>query len=132
MHFAPSILELDWQEVETRIKRFISDYLVKTNAKGIIVSLSGGLDSCTVAALSALAIGGNKVLGLILSEKETYNEEDVKHAKLVAKKFKFKLQQCDITPALTALYNTIPIFDPKEKICKGNIKKQEQESFNVY
>jgi len=132
LRLTPSILELDWQEIETRIKRFISDYLEKANAKGIVISLSGGLDSCTVAALSALAVGGKKVLGLVLPEKETYSKEDVQHANLVAKKFQFKIQQCDITPTLETLYNTIPIFDPSEKICKGNLKARTRIIYVYY
>jgi len=123
---------LDWQEVETKIKRFIKDYVEKSEAKGIIVSLSGGLDSSTVAALSALAIGGSKVLGLMLPEKETFNAKDIEHAKNVAKKFRLKSQMCDITPTLEAFYKTIPIFDPTEKVCKGNVKARARIVYVYY
>jgi NAD+ synthase len=132
LELAPSVLNLDWQEVETKIKRFIKDYVEKSGAKGIVVSLSGGLDSSTVAALSALAIGGDKVLGLILPEKETRNEKDIEHAKLVAEKFGLKSQVCDITPTLEAFYKTIPIFDPAEKVCKGNAKARTRIVYVYY
>jgi NAD+ synthase len=118
--------------VETKIERFIKDYVEKSGAKGIVVSLSGGLDSSSVAALSALAIGGDKVLGLILPEKETHNKKDIEHAKLVAEKFGLKSQVCDITPTLEALYKTIPIFDPEEKVCKGNIKARTRIVYVYY
>ena len=49
-------------DVETRIKRFIKSYVENSGAKGIVLGMSGGVDSNTVAALSALAIGGDKVL----------------------------------------------------------------------
>jgi len=62
-----------------------------------------GIDSCTVAALSAQAIGGDQVLGLMLFEKETRTMEDIKHAELVAKKFKIKTETIDITKPLEAL-----------------------------
>jgi len=123
---------MDWLDVETKIKRFIKDYFEKAQAKGIVVSLSGGIDSCTVAALSALAIGGDKVLGLMLPEKETYNPKDVKHAKLVARKFGFKTEMIDITPTLKALYKSIPIFDPSDNICKGNIKARTRIIYVYY
>jgi NAD+ synthase len=122
MDLTPSILDLDWKEVETKIERFIRDYVENTKAKGVVLGLSGGIDSSTVAALSARAIGGNKVLGLLLPEKETYNATDIEHAKLVAEKFNIKKEVVDITPALEALYNAIPIFDPADSVCKGNIK----------
>ncbi|MEM3536146.1 MAG: NAD+ synthase [Candidatus Bathyarchaeia archaeon] len=132
MELTPSILDLDWKEVETKIERFIRDYVEKTKAKGVVLGLSGGIDSSTVAALSARAIGGDKVLGLLLPEKETYNAKDVKHAKLVAEKFGIKKELIDITPTLKTIYNTIPIFDPEDKVCKGNIKARTRMIYIYY
>jgi NAD+ synthase len=132
LKFTPSVLDLDWQEIETKIKRFIKDYVKKSEAKGIIVSLSGGLDSCTTVALSALAIGGDKVLGLILPEKETYSKKDIKHSELVAAKFGLKSQVCDITSTLDSIYRTIPIFDSSEKVCKGNVKARTRIVYVYY
>ncbi|MEM2971590.1 MAG: NAD+ synthase [Candidatus Bathyarchaeia archaeon] len=132
MELKLSILDLDFQEVEKRIKRFIKDYVEKTHVKGIVLGLSGGVDSSTVAALSALAIGGDKVLGLMLPEDETYTAEDIKHAKLVAKKFGFKTEMINITPTLKAFYNSIPIFDPADHLCKGNIKARTRMVYVYY
>ena len=132
MKLTSSVLDMDWSEVAARIERFIKDYVEKSQAKGTVLGLSGGIDSCTVAALSALATGRGKVLGLILPEKETRNVTDIKHAKLVAKKFKLKTQTCDITPGLQALYNSIPIFDPSQKVCKGNIKARTRMIYWYY
>ncbi|MEM3458224.1 MAG: NAD+ synthase [Candidatus Bathyarchaeia archaeon] len=132
MELTPSILDLNWQEVKAKITRFIKDYFEKTKAKGIIVSLSGGIDSSTVAVLSALAIGKGKVLGLMLPEKETYNAKDVKHAELVAKKFGLKKELIDITPVLEAFYNSIPIFAPADNLCKGNIKARARMIYAYY
>jgi NAD+ synthase len=115
-------LELDLPEIEKRIKRFIKDYVKNSGADGILLGLSGGIDSSTTAALSSLSIGGDRVLGLMLPEKETYNPKDIDDAKLVAEKFDFKTQICDITTVLDSFYKAIPIFDPADKLCKGNIK----------
>jgi NAD+ synthase len=127
-----SVLDLSWAEVAARIERFIEDYVKKTGAKGTVLGLSGGIDSCTVAALSALAIGGSRVLGLMLPEEETRSTADIKHAKLVAKKFKVKTLTCDITPGLRAVYNSIPLFDPSERVCKGNIKARTRMIYWYY
>jgi len=115
-------MDLDLPEVETRIRQFIKDYLRKSRAKGIVVGLSGGIDSATTAALSALAVGGDKVMGLMLPEKETYNPRDIRHAELVAKKFGFKRTILDLTAALNVIYDSIPVFDIAENVAKGNVK----------
>lgn len=128
MKLEPTILNLDWSEVETKIKRFIKDYVEKSGAKGLVLGLSGGIDSCTAAALSALAIGGDKNLGLLLPEQETYNAKDVEDAKLVAEKFGFKTEMVDVTSTLEAVYTSLPIFESTDKICKGNIKARDRKS----
>ena len=118
--------------METKVKRFIKDYVEKSGTKGLVLGLSGGIDSCTVTALSALAIGGDKVLGLMLPEKETYNRKDAEHAELVAEKFGFKTKKVDITSTLKAFYTSIPIFDPTDNRCKGNIKARTRMIYIYY
>jgi NAD+ synthase len=117
-----AVLELNLSEVEARVTRFIKEYVEKTGANGIVLGLSGGVDSSTVAALSSLSIGGERVLGLLLPEQETYSQRDVADAMSVAEKFGLKTQVCDITNVLDSFYKTLPIFDPDDKLCKGNIK----------
>jgi len=127
-----SVLELDWVEVETKITRFIKDYVLKSKAKGIVLGLSGGIDSSTVAALSAKAIGGNNVLGLMLPEKETYNPKDIEHAKIIAEKFGLKTEIIDITPVLEAFRKSMQIFDDKDRLCKGNLKARTRMVYLYY
>jgi NAD+ synthase len=115
-------LALDLSTAATRIKRFIKDYVKKTEGKGIVIGLSGGIDSSTAAALTALAIGGDKISALNMPEKENYNTKDILHAKLVAKKFGFKLETIDISPILKAYYKALPIYDEDDKLSRGNIK----------
>jgi NAD+ synthase len=122
LKLTPAVLELNLPEVEGRISRFIKEYVDKAGASGIVLGLSGGVDSNTIAALSSLSIGGDKVLGLLLPEQETLNQKDVEDAMLVARKFNLKTQVCDITNILQEFYKTIPIFDPSDRLCKGNVK----------
>jgi NAD+ synthase len=132
MKLTSSVLELDLSEIEKRIRRFIKKYVENSGADGIVVGLSGGIDSSTIAALSSLSIGGDRVLGLMLPEKETYNPKDIDDAKLVAEKFGLKTQICDITPVLESFYKTIPIFDQADKLCKGNIKARTRMIYIYY
>jgi len=119
-------------DVEKRIKRFIKEYVENVGADGIILGLSGGIDSATIAAISSLAIGGASVTGLILPEVETYNTKDIADAEFVAEKFGMKTQICDITPVLESFYKTIPIFDQTDKLCKGNIKARTRMIYLYY
>ena len=132
MKLTPAVLDLDLLDVENRIKRFIKDYVENAGASGIVLGMSGGIDSNTIAALSARAIGGERVLGLMLPEKETYNSKDIEDAKAVAEKFGVKTQICDITPALEGFYKTLLIFDSADRLCKGNIKARARMIYIYY
>ena len=132
MDLKPSVLELNLVDVESRVKRFIKSYVKNSGAEGVVLGMSGGVDSNTIAALSALALGGDKVLGLMLPEKETFNPRDIEDAKVVAEKFGVKTQVCDLTLTLEAAYKSIPIFDPSERLSKGNIKARTRMIFIYY
>jgi NAD+ synthase len=132
VNLTPAVLELNLKEIETRVTRFIREYVEKAGANGIILGLSGGVDSSTIAALSSRAIGGHRVLGLLLPEEETLNQRDMDDAKLVAKIFSLETQVCDITRALEGFYETIPIFDSADKLCKGNIKARSRMTVLYY
>jgi len=115
-------LKLDLQLVEARIKRFIRDYVQKCGANGVVLGVSGGVDSSTTAAIASLALGGHAVLGIALPEEETYSATDAQHVKLVARKFGFELETVDISPILKAYFHSLPIYDQTDKLGKGNLK----------
>lgn len=132
MKLTPSLLEIDFSETQKRICRFIKEYVENTGAKGIVLGLSGGIDSATIAALSSLAIGGENVLGLMLPENENFNQKDVDDALGVAEQFHLETQVCDISDALNGIYGTIPVFDQSDKLCKGNVKARTRMIYLYY
>jgi NAD+ synthase len=125
-------LKLDLPLTATRTKRFIRDYVQKTKAKGIVIGLSGGIDSATAAALAALAIDADKITALNMPESETYNKTDIQHAKQVATKFRFKIEKIDITPILEAYYKVLATYDSNDKLSKGNLKARTRMACLYY
>ena len=132
MKLTPSLLEIDFSETQKRICRFIKEYVENAGAKGIVLGLSGGIDSGTIAALSSLAIGGENVLGLMLPEKENFNQKDINDAKSIAQQFHLETQVCDMSNAVNGIYEGIPVFDPSDRLCKGNVKARTRMIFLYY
>jgi NAD+ synthase len=132
MNLTPSLLEIDFSETQKRICRFIKEYVENAGAKGIVLGLSGGIDSGTIAALSSLAVGGENVLGLMLPEKENFSQKDIDDAKVVAEQFQLETQSCDMSEALNGLYGAIPVFDQSDKLCKGNVKARTRMIYLYY
>jgi len=125
-------LKSDLPSVEAKIKQFIRDYIEKCGASGVILGISGGLDSCTTAALASLSLGGRNVLGIAMPEEETYNDTDIQHTKLVAQKFGFDLEVIDISSTLRACFRSLPIYDATDKLSKGNVKARIRMVYLYY
>jgi len=115
-------LQIDPTVIQQKITQFIRDYMDKTQAEGVILGISGGVDSATTVALSVTALGRTRVLGLYMPEKETVSEQDKKHVELLARKFKFKLITVDLTDILGAFYRNIQDYDEEDKLSRGNLK----------
>jgi len=128
----PSLLEIDFSETQKRICRFIKEYVENAGTKGIVLGLSGGIDSATIAALSSLAIGGENVLGLMLPENENFNQKDIEDAKVVAEQFHLETKVCDMSDVLSCFYGAIPVFDQSDRLCKGNVKARTRMIYLYY
>jgi NAD+ synthase len=70
-----------------RICKFIKENVSKTKSNGVIIALSGGLDSAFVAALSTKAIGTEHVHCYFLRYKYASLEIDKRHTDALCKKF---------------------------------------------
>ncbi|MGE5187841.1 MAG: NAD+ synthase [Betaproteobacteria bacterium] len=132
MKLTPAVLDIDFPETQTRICRFIKEYVQNAGVKGIVLGLSGGVDSSTIAALSSVAIGGENVLGLMMPENETFNQRDIDDARTVADLFHLETQVCNLTNVVEAFFKGIPAFDAEERICKGNIKARTRMIYLYY
>jgi NAD+ synthase len=132
LKLTPFVFEVDFSETQQRICRFIKEYVENAGAKGIVLGLSGGIDSATIAALSSLAIGGKNILALMLPEEETFSPKDIDDAKAVADQFQLETSICDTTEVMKCFYKQIPVFDPKDRLCKGNVKARTRMIYLYY
>jgi NAD+ synthase len=92
-------IQIDCAETVNSICAFIKEQVKVFNKSGIILGLSGGIDSACVAALSVRAIGKEKILGLIMPERDSA-KETIHDAELVAARFGIETKLIDITPIL--------------------------------
>lgn len=122
MHLNPKVLAIDPPATAHKLVTFIQDYVAKAHARGVVLGLSGGLDSATAAALATHALGGKRVLGLYMPEDETASPSDQRHVRLLATKFQFQLTPIDLTAPLHALYHAIPDYDRRDRLSRGNLK----------
>lgn len=67
-----SVLDIDCaREMEKISKRLVEIVATQLHRRGVVVALSGGVDSSVCAALAVKAFGPRKVFGLLLPEKDS-------------------------------------------------------------
>jgi NAD+ synthase len=69
--------------------------------RGVVVGLSGGVDSSVVAALCVRAVGPRKVLGVLMPEQDS-DPDSLRLGRLVASSLRIECVLEDITPMLVA------------------------------
>lgn len=79
-------LKLNTDAEAERIDRFIRDEVfARLRRKGLVVGLSGGIDSSTVAALAVRALGPDRVVGLFMPELDS-SDDSLRLGQVLAKK----------------------------------------------
>jgi len=109
-------------QVEKQIADFIGNKVREARARGVVVGLSGGIDSSVVAALCVKALGKGRVIGLIMPEEETRNERNIRDARRIANLLGIGYYETDFTNVYKELKKTIPIFDEKSLVPAGNLR----------
>jgi NAD+ synthase len=69
------------------ITQFIKSEIKASESEGVIVGMSGGVDSSVATLLTVKALGAAKVFGLILPDSLVTPKKDTEDAKKFAKKF---------------------------------------------
>jgi NAD+ synthase len=102
-----------------KIIHWIKGQVRTAGAKGVIIGLSGGLDSCVVAGLAREALGKKRVLGLILPCHS--QPRDLKDARLAAKKLGITVKVIDLSKIYDKLIHILPA---PGALAKSNLKSR--------
>ncbi len=103
--------------MKSKIISWIRRQVKAAGVKGIVMGLSGGVDSAVVAALVRQAVGKKRLLVLILPCHS--QKQDLEDAGLVAKKLGIRTK----TVGLSKVYdNLIKILPKANKLAQANLK----------
>jgi len=105
-----SQMKIEPESLSLSLENFIKEHVEKLEREGVILGLSGGIDSAVLATLCKRAVGPDKTLALIMPEKDS-KKEHVKDALNFAKELGIKTKLINITPYLKKLevYKLAPL-----------------------
>jgi NAD+ synthase len=113
----PEGLRFDCYEKPRKvIVNFIKDYVSKAGVSGVILGLSGGIDSSLVATLACEAIGPESVLGIMLPLDEQKDAENVADARELAESLQMRHELFELKEAVSA-YDSLSL----DKVALGNL-----------
>ncbi|MDO9555830.1 MAG: NAD(+) synthase [Atribacterota bacterium] len=95
-------MKIEPEKISLSLENFIREYTEKLEREGVILGLSGGIDSAVIAALCVRALGPKKTFALIMPEKDS-KKEHTKDALNFAQELGIEAKLVDITPYLEEL-----------------------------
>ncbi len=99
--------EMPEQEIYNVLKLGLSDYIAKNNFRGVIIGMSGGIDSALSAAVAVDALGADRVRCVMLPSPFT-SPDSFEDAENCCKALGCSYEVISIEPAMIAFEETIP------------------------
>ncbi len=104
-------------DIANCIIEFIRLEVSRAQSHGVVLGLSGGVDSSVAVSLATKALGNKRVLGLILPDRKVSKQKDIDDAVELSKQLDIKYQIIDITEIKQKYIDLLPV----EKISLGNL-----------
>lgn len=101
--FGPHVLDLDLEKAAADISKKLKEIVLgDLKRKGLVVAISGGIDSACSAALAVRAFGPKNVFGIFLPEEDS-SDDSLRLGKALAEKLGIDAVTENIAPALEAM-----------------------------
>lgn len=123
--------KLDTKTTKESIIKFIQDKVSEANAKGLVVGLSGGIDSTLTAYLATEAVGKENVFGIVMPSTTTPTEDKI-HGTAIAKILDIDYKEMAIDSVLNEFLYVTQYKTENEQLAIGNLKARIRMSIIYY
>ncbi|MCR5027504.1 MAG: NAD+ synthase [Methanobrevibacter sp.] len=113
------IPKIDVEKTKNDIIEFVQNKVSEANADGLVVGLSGGIDSTLAAFLACEAVGKENVFGIVMPSTTTPTEDKL-HGTAIAQLLGIEYKEIAIDSILNEFLSVTQIED--DKLAIGNLK----------
>jgi len=121
-------------KVKRRLMEFIKGKVEGARASGVVLGLSGGVDSTVIAHLCASALGSENVLGISMPDAGVTDPQDVADAREVANMLGIEFKVVNLAPPVKELRRSLGALDANadKSIPVANIKPRVRMTVLYY
>ena len=113
------IPKLDVEKTKNDIVEFVQNKVSEANADGLVIGLSGGIDSTVAAYIACEAVGKENVFGIIMPSTTTPTDDKL-HGTAIAQSLGINYKEMAIDSILNEFLSVTQIED--DKLAIGNLK----------
>ena len=113
------IPKLDVEKTKDDIVEFVQNKVSEANADGLVIGLSGGIDSTLAAFLACESVGKDNVFGIVMPSTTTPTEDKL-HGTAIAQLLGIKYKEIAIDSILNEFLSVTQLEEDKLSI--GNLK----------
>jgi len=118
-------LSLNYEKIVHQITKFISEQVKSRKKNGVVIGISGGLDSSVCLVLASKALAKNRIFCLIMPERGQTPQKDIDNAYDLAHKLRIKYKEIHFERAKKILLSNLP----NDKLSGGNLSARLRMAF---